>query len=809
MKFGYFDDINKEYVINTPYTPYPWINYLGSDDYFVLFSNTGGGYSFYRDARQRRITRFRYNNIPIDSEGRFFYIKEQNTIWNIGERPIETKLDFYEARHGLGYSKLTGEKNLLRANQLSFVPKGYNGEIHMITLENKSSHPKQFSLFSYIEWALWDALDDSSNFQRNFSIGEVEIEGSTIYHKTEYRERRNHFAFFHVNTPISGFDTDRDSFIGLYGSVKAPKAVINGESTQSVADGWAPIASHHIKVDLKPQQKKTLIFILGYVENERSRKFIKKNVINKEKAYDMIEKFSTEEQVLKSIEELRSYWNHTLSSYQVRTVDEKLNRMVNIWNQYQIMTCFNVSRSASYFESGIGRGMGFRDSNQDLLGFAHMDIKKTRQRILDLASTLLSDGGAYHQYSPLTKKGNEDIGGGFNDDPNWLILSTCQYIKESGDYSILDEVVTYESNPKLVGSLKEHLDKAFYKVALNLGPNGLPLIGRADWNDCLNLNCFSEEPGESFQTVANKGDGKTAESIFIGGLFVLAGKEYARLLDKIGDHTHKEEVMRYVNQMTVTMEDKGYDGEWFLRAYDAFGNKVGSNENDEGKIFIEPQGIAVMAGIGIDSGKAKKALESAKKYLDTPYGMVLNYPAYSTYHIELGEISSYPQGYKENGGIFCHNNPWIACANAVIGNSEEALSVYKKIAPAYLEDISEIHKTEPYVYAQMIAGKEAKRHGEAKNSWLTGTAAWNFVAISQYILGIIPDYDGLMIKPSIPVDFGSYEVTRRFRNNVYHITIEHSKVHKGLYVNNQKVDGNIIPFNPSNQVIQVIYYIER
>ncbi len=809
MKFGHFDDLNKEYVITTPYTPFPWINYLGNENYFALFSNTSGGYSFYRDARLRRLTRFRYNNVPVDHEGRFFYIKENELFWNIGERPSGTKLDFYEARHGLGYSKITGRKNGLKAEQISFVPNHFNGEIHMITLTNESHEVKSFSLFSYVEWALWDALDDSTNFQRNYSIGEVEIEGSTIYHKTEYRERRSHYAFYHVNQRVDGFDTDREKFIGLYGSVASPEVVKAGDSKNSVADGWAPIASHHLKVTLNAYESKSIIFILGYVENEKNNKFSKKGVINKSKAHHMIQKFDTKDQVLNALDDLKMYWEKMLGNYQIHTTDEKLNRMVNIWNQYQIVTCFNVSRSASYFESGIGRGMGFRDSNQDLLGFAHMNQELTRNRILDLASTLLEDGGAYHQYSPLSKKGNADIGGGFNDDPNWLILATCAYIKESGDFSILDEVITYESNPTLLGTLLEHLDKAFYKIANNLGPNGLPLIGRADWNDCLNLNCFSEEPGESFQTVANKGDGKVAESVFIGGLFVLAGKEYARLLEQTKQFEKMKEINKHIVTMSHTMETKGYDDAWFLRAYNAYGEKIGSKDNEEGKIFIEPQGIAVMAGIGLTNGKAKKALANAKLHLDTPYGMVLNYPAYTSYHLELGEISSYPPGYKENGGIFCHNNPWIACANAVIGNGEEAFSVYKKIAPAYLEDVSEIHRTEPYVYAQMIAGKEASRHGEAKNSWLTGTAAWNFVAISQYILGIHPDYKGLRIQPVIPIDFGNYEVVRKFRETTYRIHVEHSSVHKGLYVNGQKINDTIVPYYPTKEIQNIVYYIEK
>src|SRR5690554_5242156 len=554
MKYGYFDDNKKEYVIKTPYTPYPWINYLGSDDYFLLMSNTSGGYSFYKDARERRITRYRYNNVPIDNEGRYFFIKENDCIWNIGVKPSKTKVDSYEVRQGMGYTKFNTLKDGLRATQLSFVPKNFKGEIHQITLTNETNQSKEIKLFSYVEWAFWNAMDDQTNFQRNFNIGEVEVVGSTIYHKTEYRDRRNNYAFFHVNEKVNGFDTDRESFVGLYNDISNPEVVLTGESKDSVADGWAPIGSHYLKLSLKPNESKTYIFLLGYVENDKDNKFEKHQVINKEKALKMIDSFNTKEKVNKAFMQLNKFWGETLSHYQIKSNDEKLNRMVNIWNQYQTVTTFNLSRSASYFESGIGRGMGFRDSNQDLLGFMHMDVDKTRQRLLDLASTLLSNGGAYHQYSPLTKKGNTDLGTGFNDDPNWLILAAVQYIKESGDYSILNEVVMYESNPAMKGTMLEHLLRAFDKVALNLGPNGLPLIGRADWNDCLNLNCFSDEPGESFQTVQNKGDGKVAESVFIAGLFVYAGNKFHELLEKIHEHDKANYVKKHVDSMVNTVE---------------------------------------------------------------------------------------------------------------------------------------------------------------------------------------------------------------------------------------------------------------
>lgn len=802
MKFGNFDDKQKEFVITTPYTPYPWINYLGSDDYFVLFSNTAGGYSFFKDARERRITRYRYNNVPIDNEGRHFYIKENNEVWNIGVRPTNTKVDSYEARVGMGYTKITSVKNELEASQLAFVPKGYQGEIQYITLQNKSEKTKSFSVYSYVEFALWDALDDMTNFQRNYNIGEVLINNNTIYHLTEYRERRNHFAFWHVNNNIDSYDTARDSFIGMYNDPSSPIGIENENLSNSVAEGWQPVAATKNDITLAPGETKTLIYTLGFVENDKDKKFNEDGTTNVSKAEKMIEKVNTDEKVQTLFEELKGYWTETLSHFTIESNDPKLDRMVNTWNQYQTATTYNLSRSASYFESGVGRGMGFRDSNQDLLGFMHMDYSKTRERLLDLASTLLLDGGAYHQYSPLTKKGNTGLGTGFNDDPNWLILSTVNYIKESGDYKILDEVIPYESNPDFEGTMYEHLELCFTNVSTNLGPHGLPLIGRADWNDCLNLNCFSTEPGESFQTVQNKGDGKTAESIFIAGLFVYAANQYIELLQKLDKPYDVEYKEKVITKMVEAVRTSGRDDAWFLRAYDALGGKVGSSENQEGKIYIEPQGMCVMAGMGVEDGFAETALDSAKELLDSKYGMSLNYPAYKSYDPKLGEISSYPPGYKENGGIFCHNNPWIMCAEAEVNRGENAFELYKKITPAYLVDIQEIHKTEPYVYSQMIAGKEANKHGEAKNSWLTGTSAWNYVAITQYILGIRPHFDGLMVNPKIPKELNNIKIKRKFRDTLYEINISHHS-DKGIFVDGKKIQGNIVKNTSTNVIIDV------
>ena len=807
MQYGFFDDARREYVINHPRTPWPWINYLGNEDFFSLISNTAGGYSFYKDAKFRRLTRYRYNNVPMDSGGRYFYIREGGAIWNPGWKPCKTELEYYECRHGMGYTRITGLKNNLEAELLFFVPLQTRAEVQKVTLRNNSNETKRLQLFSFLEWALWNAATDMENFQRNFSTGEVEVEGSVIYHKTEYRERRNHYAFYSVNQPIDGFDTDRESFFGLYNGFDEPQAVMEGKPRNSVAHGWSPIASHYLEVELQPGESRELIFLLGYAENDPQEKWENGGVLNKRKAKEMIARFDSVEKVDSAFAALRNYWDQLLGNFRVKTGEEKLDRMVNIWNQYQCMITFCFSRSASYFESGIGRGMGFRDSNQDLLGFVHQIPERARERIIDIASTQFHDGSCYHQYQPLTKKGNNEIGGGFNDDPLWLILGTTAYVKETGDFAILDQAVPFDNEPGTEVPLFDHLTVSFDHVINHLGPHGLPLIGRADWNDCLNLNCFSSDPNESFQTTENRSEGSKAESLMIAGLFVVSGRDYVELCTRVGKNEEAARALQHVNRMVETVKQHGWDGEWFLRAYDYFGNKIGSKENEEGQIFIESNGWCSMAGIGLEEGMTAKALDAVKERLDCEHGIVLNNPPYTRYYIEYGEISSYPPGYKENAGIFCHNNPWIIIGETVLGRGDRAWEYFRKICPSYSEAISDLHKVEPYVYAQMIAGKDAFRPGEAKNSWLTGTAAWNFYTISQYILGIRTAYDGLIIDPCIPPEWEQYHVTRRYRGVTYQITVNNPEKRmkgvKAITLNGEPVKGNLIPLLPAGSVGEV------
>ena len=810
MRFGHFDDARREYVIARPDTPLPWINYLGMEDYFGLISNTAGGYSFYRDARLRRLLRYRYNNAGLDVGGRYIYLRDaaDGSFWSPTWQPVRRDLNSYECRHGLGYTTISSSLTDIHVSIRYFVPLGETLEIWQVSVTNQRPQKAELSLFSSVEFCLWEANDDATNFQRNYSIGEVEVENGVIYHKSEYRERRNHFAYFACSQPLAGFETQRDAFLGPYRDYENPQVVETGQTGNSIAHGWQPVGVHQVNLSLAPGQTQQLVFILGYAENPVEAKFepAGSQRINKTNVRPIIETYLQPLVVEAAFEALRSQWGRLLYGFQVQTPDEHTNRMVNIWNAYQCMVTFNMSRSASYFESGIGRGMGFRDSNQDLLGFVHMIPERARERLLDLAATQLPSGGAYHQYQPLTKRGNDAVGSNFNDDPHWLVLAVAAYLKETGDWSILDEQVPYENQRGTEQPLFDHLQRCIRYTQERLGPHSLPLIGRADWNDCLNLNTFSTEPGKSFQTTTNR-DGGTAESILIAGLYVLSLTEMAGIAAHQAHALLADEYLLQAGEMESLVMQSGWDGDWFLRAYDSNGDRVGSSECEEGQIFIEPQGICVMAGIGTQDGRAEQALAAANQRLATPHGIVLLNPAYTRYHLELGEITSYPPGYKENAGIFCHTNPWLMIAETIAGSPDRAFDYYLRINPSAREAISEVHRCEPYVYAQMIAGKDAPTHGEAKNSWLTGTAAWNYVAITQWILGIRPALDGLEVAPALPSDWDGFTARRSFRGVTYNITVERKAKGNGvqLIVDSQPLAGKLIPLPPTGTLnVQVL-----
>ena len=804
--YGRFDDAAREYVITRPDTPLPWLNYLGSEELFGLCTNTAGGYTFWKDAKLRRLTRYRYNDQPMDLGGRYVYVNDSGSVWNPGWKPVKAALDRYECRHGLGYTRITGEKDGLEVVLLFFVAPGENVELWRCTVTNRSGKRKQVRLFSYQEFCLFEALNDMTNYQRTYSIGEVEVEGSAIYHKTEYRERRSHYTLFACTRPVAGFDTSRDAFLGsVHHGLHEAAVPFAGKATNSKAFGWNPVGSHQVDLDLAAGASETFSFLLAYVDQGALPKFDAPFVMNKSLGRALVQRYSAPGAVDAAFASLKSQWGGLLGKFQAKAPDEHAERMLNTWNQYQCMATFNLSRSASLYETGIGRGMGFRDSNQDLLGFVHLIPERARQRILDIAATQLSDGTCYHQYQPLTKKGNADIGGDFYDDHLWLVLSTCAYIKETGDRGILDAPVGYADRPGSTECLLHHLETSIAYTMAKRGPHGLPLIGHADWNDCLNLNCFSTEPNESFQTAGDVKDSK-AESVMIAGLFLYAAREMEGLYGFLGRGDEAGRMGRHYAEMLAAVEGQAWDGEWYRRAYDAAGTPVGSRENAEGRIFIESQGWCVLGGAGAANGRARQAMESVHRLLNTSNGVVLQQPPYSAYHKELGEVTSYPPGVKENAGIFCHNNTWIHLGWCLLGEGERALEYYLSICPSAKESQIETYRAEPYVYAQMIAGKDAPVFGEAKNSWLTGTAAWTFVVVSQGILGVQPTYAGLRLDPCIPKAWPGFSVTRQYRGATYAIEVVNRGVCKGvksLTVDGAPVACNVVPLAAPGSTVKV------
>lgn len=815
MKFGHFDNDAREYIIHRPDTPLPWINYMGSKDFFGMLSNTGGGYAFMVDARKQRITRYRYNNMPMDSNGRYIYLKDSKTgdIWSPMWMPVKKDLDFYECRHGISYSVITGERGGLRVSTRYFVPWDETMEIWETDLINTLDRTKTLSLFTFIEFCTWEALNDATNLQRNLNLGEVEVDGSVIYHKTEYRERRAHFAYFACSEPLKGFDTDSDEFLGPYRGLHEPLTVEQGKAKNSIASGWNPCGSHMLEITLKPGEVKKINFLLGFYENPEKEKFEAKDTINKKYIKPIINKYLDRNNSNKAFAELKEHWNDLLNNLQVDTPFEPLNTMVNIWNQYQNVVTFNMARSASLYETGIGRGIGFRDACQDLFGVAHLlPVERIRERILDLAAIQWRGGDCYHQYQLLDKKGNADLGVGFNDDPCWLILATAHYIKETGDWPILDTKAPFDNNPDDTSSLYEHLELSFKFILKNLGPHNLPKIGRADWNDCLNLTMTSIKPGDTFQADATHASlddaiGSIPESLMIAAQFVWASYEFKRMAQERGDTENIILAEEAVKNMLEAIYQFGWDGEWFMRAYDRYGNKIGSHVCKEGKIFIEPQAFMGMARVGLENGMLEKALNSLEKYLFTPHGVMLQQPAYTVYDFNLGEITSYPPGVKENAGIFCHPNGWVVIAECNLGRGDKAMQYYKAICPAVREEISEVHRCEPYCYSQMIAGSDSPRFGEAKNSWLTGAASANFLGVSQYLLGIRPDYEGLRIDPCIPADWKEFTIKRKFRGEFYDIKVENpdavSKGVKEIVVDGKVYKSNLIPLFGDSKTHQV------
>ncbi len=774
MQYGYFDVDKKEYVITNPKTPTPWINYLGSGKYGGIISNTAGGYSFHTDPRNRRITRYRYNNVPIDRPGRYIYIKNKKNseYWNPGFQPSQKSIKNYFCRHGLGYTVIEGEYKGVRAETVYFIPNNESFEIWLLILHNKTKHIQNLQIFSYAEFSFWDAIMDQQNVDWVQQINQGRYNNGIITW-FPHHDKKN-ATFFATNEKINSFDTNLEAFIGKYHSEANPIAVENGKCSNSISYRMNGVGAFCIDLRLNANQKKEMIFILGYSEN-------------RSKIRSQIKKYFDFKKVYSALDRLKKSWNEYISKLYVETPDKNMNLFINTWNQYQCKITFNWSRSVSLYQLGLNRGMGFRDSSQDVLGVIHTIPYEAKKMIIKLLQCQYPEGNVYHLFFPLSGEGGMGDApikkfNWYSDDPLWIILAVIAYIKETGDFSFLKSKVFY-NNKKDEGSIEEHLEKALTFVYGHRGVHKLALAGRADWNDALNLD-------------TGKG---VAESVFTSMLFCRAANEMMELYSFL---KKTKKVRKYKNMykfMKDAINKYAWDGSWYIRAYDDTQKKLGSNSVKYGKIFLNTQTWAVISGVS-DKNRSKKCLDSVRKYLNTKYGIVIMSPAYPEFDETKGGITTYPKGAKENGGIFLHTNPWAMIAETILGNGDNAFRYYKQILPGQRNNDADLLEVEPYVYSQNILGKEHKQFGVGRNSWLSGTAAWNLVAASQYILGIRPGYDELIVEPCIPSTWDSFKVTRVFRGVVYKISIKNpNNVQKG--VKDIIVDGvkrEKIPLFPKN-----------
>lgn len=770
LEFGNFSKDHREYIIARPDTPTPWINYLGNSEYCAMISNTAGGYSFHIDPRNRRITRYRYNNIPMDRPGRYIYIRDSKTgeFWSPTWQPTFSKLDRYECRHGLGYTKISSSMSDISAEITYFVPVDNNLEIWFLSIKNNSSFQKELKVFSYCEFCLWDATRDQNDLQSIQFLGISRFNNNSIlYH---FFDESTGFAFFASNLNIESFDCDRAQFLGKYRDESNPETVEIGECFRSEACGGNPIAATCSTIKLMPEESKTIIYILGVTQNKSDIK-------------NIVQRFTNRDIVEAELRKLRDHWNSYLQKLNVETMDSDFDAMVNIWNQYQCRITFDWSRYVSFYETGIGRGMGFRDCCQDILGVVHAFPNRVRQRLKDLAKVQFENGRVYHIYFPLTGEGGfpyyvKNDMPFFSDDHLWLILAVAEYVKETGDFSIINEEVDYVDGPAT--SMYEHMRRSVSFCQSKMGHHSLPLLGTADWNDPLSI------PGPN----------NAAESVFAAMLYHKVLLDLAEMSRELDMSDQMQEYLGLAKKTKDHLNKITWDGNWYIRAFDDSGELVGSKKCEEGRIYLNTQSWSVFSGIAIN-GRGQRSMDSAKEHLDTKYGLTLLSPTYSRYYSEIGALTSYPQGLKENGSIWSHANAWAIIAECMLGRGDQAYEYYRKLAPPAKNQIAEIQKSEPYVYAQTIAGVDHLSFGEAKQSWLTGTAAWMMKAATNWIIGVRPQYHGLLIDPCVPKTWKNFRMTRQFRNAVYDITFSNPNgISKGIgsiHVDDKLFESNLLP----------------
>ncbi|MGA2808381.1 MAG: hypothetical protein ABSE87_09605 [Terracidiphilus sp.] len=794
MRYGYFDHENREYVIDRVDVPVSWTNYLGVKDMCTVISHNAGGYSFYKNAEHQRITRFRANGVPLDRPGHYVYLRDDDTgeYWSVSWQPVGKSLDKanYQCRHGLSYSKFSCDYQDLHAEQTLFIPIEDDVELWDVKIRNTGAKPRRLSVFAYVEFSFHHIGIDNENLQMSLYASGTSYQDGVIEYDFFYEPWT--FHYFAGNFEPDSYDTMRDSFLGDYRTETNPLAVEQGACTGSEELGGNHCGALQKKLTIEPGEESRLVFMLG--------------VGAREKGKEIKSKYSDLANVDREFAALKSYWEKKLSVLQCKTPHPGLDTMVNIWTLYQAETCVVWSRFASFIEVGGRTGLGFRDTSQDVMSVVHTNPAKCRQRIVELLKAQVSQGYGLHLFDPDwfdPEKQNaptfksptiayavdrksliHGIKDACSDDALWIVVTACEYVKETSDVALFDQVLPFADEGE--ATVYEHLKRSLDFSAEQVGQTGICKGLRADWNDCLNL-----------------GGGESAMVSFMHHWALRAFVEAAEYLGRTQD---ARKYRALAEKVRAACEKELWDGEWYLRGLTAKGLKVGSNECEEGKVFLESNTWAVVSDAA-SAERGRSAMDAVDKYLFSEYGIHLVWPAFSKPNDDIGFIGRVYKGVKENAAIFSHPNPWAVIAECKLGRGERAMKFYNSLLPYNQNDSIEIRQAEPYSYCQFVMGKEHTAYGRARHPWLTGSGGWNYTAVTRWILGVRLEFDGMIVDPCIPGDWKGFHVTRQWRGATFEITVKNPKgVQKGVTsttLNGQPVQGPIKP-QPAGSVNQVV-----
>jgi N,N'-diacetylchitobiose phosphorylase len=793
MRFGYFENKSKEYVIETPNTPRSWSNYLGSIEYGAIITNNAGGYSFYKSAAQGRFTRLRFNVIPMDQPGRYFYIhdKESKKYWSASWQPVGKSLKKYKSvcRHGTAYTKISSEYSSIKTETLYFVPLSKTYECWHLKITNSCKKKRKLSIFTYVEYANnWNLSQDMNNLQYSQYILKMDIRDNIIDHGTNVYmpSMPDHFeddgqgrhTFLAIpEAEVKGFDTDREIFLGPYRTYANPIVVEEGKCKNSVAVGDNGCGVLQVDVDLKKGETKELIVLMGIGSADVEGK-------------NAVKEMGKPAKVRKEFKKLKNYWHSRLEGITAKTPDKEFNSMLNMWNPYNSMMTYTWSRAASLVYSGERDGLGYRDTVQDMLGVIHLIPDEVKERLELMITGQVSTGGAMPVVKPFAHKpGKEktpDEKVYRSDDCMWLFNTIPAYVKETGDISFYEKVLPYADKEE--DTVLGHLRRAIQFNLDHSGVHGLPCGLSADWNDCLVL-------------------GYKGETTFVAFQLRYALKTYLEICTMLNKSEEVNWAENHLKILDENLEKHAWDGDWYLRAYRDDGLKFGSKENNEASIFLEPQPWAVISG-HTTKEQSEKLLDVVEARLLTDYGLMINDPPVEKTDPKVIKSRLFNKGMKENASIFNHTQSWVIIAETLLGRGNRAYDYYRRLMPSAYNTKAELREIEPYVYSQFTNSKYSPRYGASRLPWLTGTASWAYYTATQFILGIQPDYNGLRIDPCIPSKWKKIKITRKFRNKNFIITIKNPKaVQKGvkkIIINNKKAEGNLIPLDMMKEKNEVV-----